>query len=155
MIITGGKVFDGAGFVERGDAVVGERFADAAAGDASVVDATGCYVIPGLVDVHFHGCKGHDFCEGTEEAFDVLARYEASRGVTAICPATMTYPEEVLAPVMDCAAAYEAMGRGSTCGHQTWRARTSPGNIGAQNPAYLHGPDVAMFGRLPRIVRAV
>ena len=24
----------------------------------------------------------------------------------------------------------------------------SPGNIGAQNPAYLHGPDVDMFGRL-------
>lgn len=149
MIITGGKVFDGAGFVEREVAVVGERFADAAAGDASVVDATGCYVIPGLVDVHFHGCKGHDFCEGTEEAFDVLARYEASRGVTAICPATMTYPEEVLAPVMDCAAAYEAKPDGAALvGINMEGPYISPGNIGAQNPAYLHGPDVAMFGRL-------
>jgi len=59
------------------------------------LDASGCYVIPGLVDVHFHGCVGHDFCDGTNEAISALARYEAKSGVTAICPATMTYSEEI------------------------------------------------------------
>ena len=36
-----------------------------------VVDATGLKMIPGLVDIHFHGCKGADMCDGTKEALDI------------------------------------------------------------------------------------
>jgi hypothetical protein len=36
--------------------------------DDEIIDGEGCYAIPGLVDVHFHGCVGHDFCDGTPEA---------------------------------------------------------------------------------------
>ena len=35
--------------------------------DGEVIDGEGCYAIPGMVDVHFHGCVGYDFCDGTEE----------------------------------------------------------------------------------------
>ena len=31
--------------------------------DGEVIDGDGCYAIPGLVDVHFHGCVGADFCD--------------------------------------------------------------------------------------------
>ena len=41
--------------------------------DKTVVDGTGCYAIPGLTDIHFHGCVGHDFCDGTREAIDAMA----------------------------------------------------------------------------------
>lgn len=71
------------------------------------VDAAGCTVVPGLIDVHFHGCMGRDFCEGTDEAIHAIAAYEASRGVTSICPTTMTFPEDVLGRVMDAARAFE------------------------------------------------
>ena len=27
---------------------------------ATMVDATGCYVVPGFIDVHVHGVEGHD-----------------------------------------------------------------------------------------------
>ena len=64
-----------------------------------VIDAEGCYVIPGLVDIHFHGCKSHDFSEGTPESIRVIAKYEAQNGVTSICPATMTLPKETLLKV--------------------------------------------------------
>ena len=33
-----------------------------------VIDGEGCYAIPGLIDVHLHGCVGADFCDGTPEA---------------------------------------------------------------------------------------
>ena len=33
--------------------------------DNVVVDATGLKMIPGLVDIYFHGCKGADMCDGT------------------------------------------------------------------------------------------
>ena len=30
------------------------------------IDGNGAYAIPGLIDLHFHGCKGDDFCDGTK-----------------------------------------------------------------------------------------
>ena len=61
MQITGGTVFDlDRGFVERDLYTDGAHFTSSPAG-GQTLDATGCYVIPGLVDVHFHGCVGEDF----------------------------------------------------------------------------------------------
>lgn len=51
-------------------------------------------VLPGLVDVHFHGAAGYDFCDGTKEAFHAIETYENRHGITSICPATMTLPVE-------------------------------------------------------------
>ena len=72
-----------------------------------VVDGEGAYAIPGLIDLHFHGCMGADVCDGTPEALKKIAQYEASMGVTAIAPATMTLPVEELEQILRNAAAYK------------------------------------------------
>ena len=72
-----------------------------------VLDGGGCYAIPGLIDLHFHGCKGYDFCDGTSEAIAKIAEYEASVGVTAICPATMTLPVNELEEILAVAEKYK------------------------------------------------
>lgn len=72
-----------------------------------IVDGKGCYCLPGMIDLHFHGCKGMDVCDGTKEALDTIASYEASIGVTAIAPATMTLPVEELEAVLSNAAQYK------------------------------------------------
>ena len=36
--------------------------------DDTVLDLAGYTVLPGLVDIHIHGCAGHDTGEATEEA---------------------------------------------------------------------------------------
>lgn len=72
-----------------------------------VLDGKGAYAIPGLIDIHFHGCKGYDFCDGTMEAIEEIAKYEASVGVTAIAPATMTLPVEELEQILATAAEYK------------------------------------------------
>lgn len=72
-----------------------------------VIDGQGSYAIPGLIDLHFHGCKGYDFCDGTKEAIAEIAKYEASIGVTAIAPATMTLPVEELERILAVAASYK------------------------------------------------
>lgn len=74
--------------------------------DDEVIDAEGCFAIPGLIDLHFHGCMGADFCDGTREAIEKVAQYEASVGVTAIAPATMTLPVEELEKILKNAAEY-------------------------------------------------
>lgn len=62
----------------------------AASGDGEVLDASGCYAIPGLTDLHFHGCLGEDFSDATPDGLQKMADYELSRGITQICPAGMT-----------------------------------------------------------------
>ena len=72
-----------------------------------VLDGKGMYAIPGLIDLHFHGCKGDDFCDGSRDANARIAEYEASVGVTAIAPATMTLPVEELEQILRVAAEYK------------------------------------------------
>lgn len=150
MRIVNGKVFTDGAFVEQTVHAQGGRFSESGGeADGIVVEAQGCYVIPGLVDVHFHGCMGHDFCDATPEAYEAIARYEASRGVTAVCPATMTYPEEKLQTIMEAARAFEVPEDGADLvGINMEGPFISPDKIGAQNPAYVQKADAAMFRRL-------
>ena len=82
MIIKNGLVFDlENGFVSRDLFTDGSLIAESS-GDSTVVDASNCYVIPGLVDVHFHGCVGEDFSDATPQGLQAIADYELSQGVT-------------------------------------------------------------------------
>ncbi|MDO5564184.1 MAG: N-acetylglucosamine-6-phosphate deacetylase [Eubacteriales bacterium] len=56
----------------------------------SQIDATGLYAIPGLIDIHFHGANGYDFCDATNESLSEISKYEALHGVTGICIASMS-----------------------------------------------------------------
>ena len=90
-------------FHEGSVCISGERFVNGEAAKDSadqILDGKGCYAIPGLLDVHFHGCLGLDVCDGTEEAVHTIARYEAESGVTAMCPATLTLPAEELKAIL-------------------------------------------------------
>jgi len=114
----------------------------------TVMDATGLLAIPGLVDIHFHGCVGYDMCDGTEEAIQAIADYQQSVGVLAICPATMTYPEDKLTTIAEAAAAHINSKGADLVGIHMEGPFISPNKVGAQNPAYVQKPDVDMFMRL-------
>ena len=118
------------------------------AGDEVVVDGTDCYLIPGLTDIHFHGCVGYDFCDGTEEAIQAIADYEASVGVTTIVPATMTFGEEKLTSIATAAKAHKNEKGAILCGINMEGPFIAMSKKGAQNGKYIHRPDVEMFDRL-------
>lgn len=145
------KVFQPDGtFKTGGLSISGDRISSAEpASDAADMD--GLYAIPGLVDVHFHGCVGYDFCDGTHEAISAIARYQAENGVAAICPATMTYPEDKLSAVAEAAASYRCESRDAALvGINMEGPFISEAKKGAQNAAYLHAPDAEMFRRLQK-----
>lgn len=121
----------------------------AGSGERLELDATGCYVIPGLIDVHFHGCVGHDLCDADTEGLHAIAAHEASRGVTAICPATMTLPTERLLPALANAAAFApAAGEAQLVGINMEGPYISPDKVGAQNPVYVRPASLSEFEEL-------
>lgn len=150
MRITGGSVFDlEQGFVARELCTDGGYIA-LQSGDSRVLDATDCYVIPGLVDLHFHGCRGEDFSDATPDGLQVMADYELSRGVTYICPAGMTLGEDQLMRICRNAAEHRkhAAHGAELAGIHLEGPFLSEAKKGAQNGAYLHAPDAAMLHRL-------
>jgi len=114
------------------------------------------YLLPGLVDIHFHGCAGYDFCDGTKEAMRAIASYEMTHGITTICPATMTLPEDTLTNICTvCADAVktEVLDQDIAFsdvlkGIYLEGPFISMEKKGAQNPAYIHKPDQEMLMRL-------
>ncbi len=112
------------------------------------IDAGGLYAIPGLVDIHFHGAVGHDFCQATTQELQEIAEYELKNGILAICPATMSYNEEILSQVMMKAAAYRPEAGADLVGINMEGPFISPKKAGAQNPEYIMPADEGMFRRL-------
>ena len=53
---------------------------------AELIDAKGCVVVPGGIEMHVHGGGGRDFMEGTEEAFRVAVDAHMKYGTTSIFP---------------------------------------------------------------------
>ena len=151
MRIINGSVFVGEGFVERDVFAADGRFVGEAARaeGGQTVDAAGCYVIPGLVDLHFHGSAGADISDGDLAGLHRMGAYEASRGVTAMCPATMTLPEDVLMRAAQAAAAYApAADEAALVGINMEGPFISPSKVGAQNPDYVRNPSADEFRRL-------
>lgn len=62
--------------------------------DCNTVDADGLFVSPGLIDIHTHGGNGHDYMEGTLEAFKEAASLHLKHGVTSIVPTTVASDPE-------------------------------------------------------------
>ncbi|MGN0983519.1 MAG: N-acetylglucosamine-6-phosphate deacetylase [Gemmiger sp.] len=151
MIIKNAKVYGIDGSFAAKDLFIRDGrivFGAAPLEGEEILDAAGAYALPGLVDIHFHGAVGHDFCDADEAGLQAIADFEASKGVLAICPATMTYSEEILNGIMDVAAAHKNERGADLVGINMEGPYISPNKIGAQNPKYVQGADVEMFRRL-------
>lgn len=150
MRIINGLVFDlNDGFVSRELNTNGSVISVSSDSDF-ILDASDCYVIPGLIDLHFHGCCGEDFSDATPEGLQTIADYELSNGITYICPAGMTLPEDQLIQLCQNAARHQKTSAGGAelVGINLEGPFLSYAKKGAQNGDYLHEPDLELLERL-------
>ncbi len=78
-------------------------------------DAEGMYVIPGLIDLHFHGCDGAEVVDGTYDAIRKIAKYDTHifNGMGAF----HHRDTHLVGAAMDCGAFVELIGDGMhVCG---------------------------------------
>jgi len=96
MLIKNGFVFCDDFAVREGDVYTELDRISEPQSQQEVLDATGCIVVPGFIDIHIHGANGTDFCDSTREAHANIARYLASVGVTSYLGTTMAMKKPVL-----------------------------------------------------------
>lgn len=85
ILTPGGWMKDGSVLLSD-ERIVEVTNSDLAVIGAKVVDARGMYIVPGFVAMNIHGAAGHDFKEGTEEAFREAVAAHQRFGATTIFP---------------------------------------------------------------------
>lgn len=153
MIIKSKNIFIYDGFYDasievKNELITSVVYDDSLLIDNDVVEYNDCFIVPGLIDIHTHGCNGYDFCEGSIKALDAISSYQLKSGITSFCPTTMTYSEDILAPIMRVASTYKNDFGSEIVGINMEGPFISREKLGAQNPKYIQKPNIDMLKRL-------
>ena len=90
--IINGQILTPQGWLKDGSVLISDgkileiTNSDLAVIGATVIDAKGMFIVPGFISMHCHGGGGHDFTEGTPEAFKTAAAAHLKHGSTTIFP---------------------------------------------------------------------
>ena len=90
--IINGQILTPQGWLKDGSVLINDgkileiTNSDLAVIGATVIDAKGMFIVPGFVSMHCHGGGGHDFTEGTTEAFKEATAAHLKHGSTTIFP---------------------------------------------------------------------
>jgi len=109
-------------------------------------------LVPAYVDIHIHGCAGHDVMEATPEALRTIGTYLMSRGVGAYFPTTVTSPRDETIRAL--AGLAVEIGRGPVEHHGATPLGIhlegpflSHSKRGVHKGALLEAPSIALFDR--------
>lgn len=121
----------------------GKIAAIAPASDHTVgTDCSGLTVIPGLVDMHTHGCAGYDTMDAH---FEEMSAFLAKNGTTSWLPTTMTQSYEAIRRVTE---APRKVSGAQILGFHMEGPYINMSRKGAQNGKYIKNPDLAEFKTL-------
>ena len=142
-IVTPYRVLERGSVLIEGSKILAVSEGDLKAPEALSLDAGGRYVAPGFIDLHVHGGGGHDFMDGTKEAFLEIARLHARYGTTAMTPTTLSCGRDELSRVLD---TYEQVQSDNTTGAAFIGMHLegpyfAMSQRGAQHPRHIRDPD--------------
>ncbi|MHC1696229.1 MAG: N-acetylglucosamine-6-phosphate deacetylase [Eubacteriales bacterium] len=73
------------------------------------LDYSGCFVIPGMVDIHTHGAAGVEIMHADAAALSRWYDFYASRGITTIFPTTSSAPYEDIIAAVEAVKAFSSV----------------------------------------------
>lgn len=120
-------------------------------------DCTDRIVIPGLVDIHTHGCVGSDFSTASVAEMQEMLQYYKNNGITSILATTVTLSDDdIRNAVSRITEAKETSDDGAIIkGINLEGPYLSPKKCGAHDITLLKEPDLPFVESLGDIIRIV
>ena len=138
ILIRGGKI----------ESIHTDSFHPSENPSTQIIDATGCKVIPGLIDALVHGGGGYDTMTGDVADLEKVARAHAAHGVTSLVLAISSASMEQINRSLE-AIAYvvdnPVEGGSRILGSYVEGKFGSYEKHGAQNPEYISPPNFEEF----------
>ena len=127
--------------------------------NASVIDAKGNYIAPGLVDIHIHGYLGEDTSDAKPDGIRKMAYGVAQNGVTAFLPTTMTVEKEQIVAALNAVRSLKeeskSWGGAEILGVHAEGPFINPSKKGAQAEENILVPDADFIIENEDIIRIV
>lgn len=127
--------------------------------DAEIIDAKGCYVAPGLIDLHIHGYLSKDVCDGEEESIRTISKGLLSNGVTGYLPTTMTEDMTTITKALETCRSLKEESKnwdGSIIlGCHAEGPFISESKKGAQDAKYILKPDASFVKEYKDIIKVI
>jgi N-acetylglucosamine-6-phosphate deacetylase len=153
LVVAGGSVIGPGAVIEHGDVVVrdGRIVAVGASGDVGsspdtvVLDATGCWVAPGFIDVQLNGGHGIDLTTEPDRAGE-LGGYLPRYGVTSFVPTIITCDDVQRAAALTWWGQRDGSASGAVAlGLHLEGPMLSPARRGAHPAGLLRDPEPALI----------
>lgn len=144
--IVNGRILTPKGWLEGGSVIIEDNKIKAVSNidlhivDAEIIDAKGCYVVPGGIDLHTHGGGGRDFIEGSEDAFRAAVNAHMKHGTTTIYPTLSSSTIPSIDAACQVCQKLMAEENSPVLGLHIEGSYINPKQAGAQNPVLIKAP---------------
>lgn len=110
-----------------------------------LIDCSGLYIGPGLVDIHVHGGAGNDFV--TSEVGEIIkgAEYHLSQGTTSLTPSSISVPFDELDKTINAARQAAKSCNANILGYHVEGVYINQEYRGGHLSEYVHDPNPAEY----------
>lgn len=144
--IINGRILTPQGWLEGGSVIVEDgKIAEVSNNNfaiegAEIIDAKGCAIVPGGIEMHVHGGGGRDFMEGEEEAFRVAVDAHMQYGTTSIFPTLSSSTVPMIEKACETCTKLMAEPNSPILGLHLEGPYFNPKQAGAQIPEWIKAP---------------
>src|SRR5438034_5410128 len=142
VVVLPDRLSFGTTVVVNGERIVGVRGPNETIPGGTPLDLGGAFLAPGFVDLHVHGGDGHDFMDGTEDAFRAICRAHARHGTTSLLPTTTVARHEQHLAVLSLCRQFHNRDTGGarSLGAHFYRPYFAPEACGCHPTAHVRPP---------------